>query len=109
MNALIDTQIIRGKDGKPEYVVVPYEKYQELIGKKDEDYVPHEVVGKIVAGAAPARAWREYLGLTQSEVASRMNISQPAYAQLEASEKLRPASRSKIAEALGINPELLML
>lgn len=109
MNALIDTQIIRGKDGKPEYVVVPYEKYQQLIGKKADDYVPHEVVGKIVAGATPARAWREYSGLTQAEVASRMSISQPAYAQLEASEKLRPASRRKIAEALGISPEFLTL
>ncbi len=26
---------------------------------KDEDYVPHEVVGKIVAGATLCRAWRE--------------------------------------------------
>ena len=109
MNALIDTQIIRGKDGKPEYVVVPYEKYQELVGKKDADYIPHEVVGKIVAGATPARAWREHLGLTQAEVASRMQISQPAYAQLEASEKPRPASRRRMAEALGISPELLAL
>jgi predicted transcriptional regulator len=107
MNAPIDTQIIRGSDGKPEYAVIPYKKYRELIGKKDEDYIPHEVVGKIVAGATPSRAWREHLRLTQSEMAARLNISQPAYAQLEASEKLRPASRRKLAEALGIDPDFL--
>jgi hypothetical protein len=75
MNALIDTQIIRGADGKPEYVVIPYKKYQDLIGKKDGDYIPHEVVGKIVAGATVCRAWREYLELTQAEVAARMTFS----------------------------------
>ncbi len=75
---------------------------------KEEEYVPHEVVGKLVAGAPPCRARREYLELTQAEVASRMKVSQPAYAQLEASKRLRPASRRKIAEALGIKPELLV-
>jgi DNA-binding XRE family transcriptional regulator len=108
MNAPIDTQIIRGSDGKPEYAVIPYKKYRELIGKKDEDYIPHEVVGKIVAGATPCRAWREYRELTQADMAVRLKISQSAYAQLEASEKLRPSSRRKLAEALGTDPDFLV-
>ena len=32
----------------------------------------------------------------------------PAYSQLEASEKLRPSSRRKIAEALGLAPEQIV-
>lgn len=39
---------------------------------------------------------------------ARLNICRPAYAQLEASEKPRPASRRKIAEALGIDPDFLV-
>ncbi len=47
-------------------------------------------------------AWREYLGLTQAEVATRLGISQSAHAQQESSEKLRKSTREKIAAALGI-------
>jgi transcriptional regulator with XRE-family HTH domain len=39
------------------------------------------VVSRIVDGATPIRAWREHLNLTQEEVAKRMGISQPAFAQ----------------------------
>ncbi|MEM5278257.1 helix-turn-helix transcriptional regulator [Cupriavidus taiwanensis] len=50
----------------------------------------------------PLRAWREDLGLTQAEVAARLGISQPAYAQQENSARLRQTSRERIAAALGI-------
>lgn len=53
-------------------------------------------------GATPVRAWREHLGLTQVEVAARMDISQSAYAQQEGSDRLCKASREKIAAPLGI-------
>lgn len=43
--------------------------------------IPHEVVSLIVDGEPPVRAWREHLNLTQDEVAKRMGISQPAFAQ----------------------------
>jgi DNA-binding XRE family transcriptional regulator len=55
----------------------------------------------------PIRAWREHLGLTQTEVARRLGISQSAYAQQEAKEPVRKATREKIAQALGIAPAQL--
>ncbi|MDP2853523.1 MAG: helix-turn-helix transcriptional regulator [Smithellaceae bacterium] len=59
-------------------------------------------------GYTLARAWREYLGLTQKEVASRMGISQAALSQMESGEKkLRKASLEKLAEALELNVEQL--
>ncbi|MCX8583449.1 helix-turn-helix transcriptional regulator, partial [Gilliamella sp. B3372] len=51
--------------------------------------------------------WREYLNLSQVEVANRIGISQSAYSQYEKSQKLRKTTRIKIAEALHIKPELL--
>jgi predicted transcriptional regulator len=43
------------------------------------DAIPHEVVGLTVKkGYTLVRAWREYLRLTQAEVAERMGISQAA-------------------------------
>lgn len=43
--------------------------------------VPNAVVNRVFdAGVSPRAAWREQLRLTQSEVATRMGITQTAYA-----------------------------
>lgn len=81
MNAPTDVQIINDADGNPAFVVIPYAQY--VAQKIEPDLIPHEVVGRIVDGATPIRAWREHLNLTQDEVAKRMGISQPAFAQQE--------------------------
>jgi Predicted transcriptional regulator len=94
------------KNGKPEYVVVPYDEFLRLF-RKSENLIPNEVVSRYVDCDSIVRAWREYLGLTQAEVADRMSISQSAYSQLEASPRLRPSSRRKIALALGVSYEQL--
>ena len=71
--------------------------------------MPHEVVGLIVLNDwTPARAWREHLGLTQQQMAERLGISQPAYAQQETVRRSRKATRERIAAALGIFPEQLL-
>ncbi|MHB1015307.1 MAG: helix-turn-helix domain-containing protein [Desulfurivibrionaceae bacterium] len=74
------------------------------------DYVPHEVVGlHIERDITYLRAWREYLGLTQAEVAERAGITQAALSQMESGEaKLRKATRKKLAKAMGLNPEQLI-
>jgi transcriptional regulator with XRE-family HTH domain len=71
--------------------------------------IPHEVVSLIVDGELPVRAWREHLNLTQDEVAKRMGISQPAFAQQETVAKPRKATRERIAAAFGINANQLEL
>jgi predicted DNA-binding protein (UPF0251 family) len=106
-NAPTEVQIINGPDGKPAFVVIPYEQYKAQQG--EADLIPHEVVSRIVDGATPIRAWREYLNLTQEEVAKRMGISQPAFAQQEAVNKPRRATREKIALAFGIKADQLEL
>jgi transcriptional regulator with XRE-family HTH domain len=49
------------------------------------------------------------LNLTQDEVAKRMGISQPAFAQQETVAKPRKATREKIAAAFGITANQLEL
>ena len=105
MNAPIKHQIINGTDGLPAFAVIPYTEYLNLVN--DELTIPHEVIAKTVDGASPVKAWREYRGYTQMDMASRMGISQSAYQQLESSHKLRKSSREKIAVALGIIDEQL--
>ncbi|MFC5473726.1 helix-turn-helix domain-containing protein [Paraherbaspirillum soli] len=88
---------------------MPYADYSRKQEGKG-DYIPHEVVSLMVDNDwTPLRAWREHLGLTQSDVAQRLGVSQSAYAQQESSNKLRKTSRQKIAAALGIDAALLDL
>lgn len=101
MNARTNIQIIKGPSGLPAFVVIPYDEY--LAGANaGHGLIPHDVVSRTVDGATPVRAWREHFGLTQAELANRLGISQPAYAQQENSKRLRKSSRQKIASALGI-------
>lgn len=112
MNAPIEHQIIRGPDGNPLYVLVPYDKFMAAHERPDEDVtLPHEVVGlAVVEDKGIIRAWREHLGLTQDEVAKRLGVSQSAYAQMERRKSgLRYATRQRLAEAFGIEPEQLRL
>lgn len=73
-----------------------------------QNAIPSEVVSLIFDnGFTPARAWREYLQLTQEDCARKLGISQAAYSQLETSNNPRKTTRNKLATALGINPEQL--
>ena len=107
MNAPINIQILKDTKGKPAFVVISYSEYMSLT-KQNAPTIPSAVVNKVInKDMTPIRAWREHLGLTQTEVARRLGISQSAYAQQEAKEPVRKATREKIAEALGIAAEQL--
>ncbi|WMD18163.1 helix-turn-helix transcriptional regulator [Achromobacter seleniivolatilans] len=66
--------------------------------------IPHEVVALMSQNDwGIIRAWREYLGLTQIEMASRLGIRQPSYAAMEApGAKPKKNTRERIAAALGV-------
>ena len=75
MNEPTDIQTIM-QDGKPAFVVIPFEEYVRLFPKAPRvpqgDAIPHEVVGlTVMKGYTLVRAWREYLSLKQAEVAER--------------------------------------
>jgi DNA-binding XRE family transcriptional regulator len=101
----------------PAFVVLPFADFARehpkeaaiITPKKpripDGDYIPHAVVGlHIKEGMTLLRAWREYLGLTQADVAEKAGITQAALSQMESGEnKLRKATKAKLADALGIS------
>lgn len=104
MNKPINFQTILGADGRPAFMVVPYQEFVKNF-EQAQDLVPDAVVQLAFdQGMSPAKAWRTHLQLTQTEVARRMDVSQSAYAQLEAKPNLRKTSRERIAAALGISP-----
>lgn len=108
MTTPTNVQIINGPDGAPAFVVIPYADY--VATHPREDLVPNEVVGYMVKeGLTAVGAWRKHLGLSQTEVAERIGISQAAYAQQEQAQKPRKPTREKIAAAFGISADLLDL
>lgn len=99
--------------GKPAFVVIPYDEFQRLVKETpripEGDGIPHEVVSTMLENDwSLLRAWREYLGMTQKQVADRAGITQAALSQMETGEqKLRKVTREKLAAAMGLIPEQL--
>jgi len=112
MNVPTNVQIIRNASGLPAFAIVPWDDYLKSLPQSeptdDDVYIPNEVVGYMIKeGMSVIAAWRKHLGFSQATVAERIGISQAAYAQQEAAKKPRKVTREKIAQALGIAPELL--
>ncbi len=86
---------------KPEYA--PHTQQEEDI------FFPNEVVKANVRGDSLIKAWREYKGLTQEELARKAQISQPTLARMEKPDsRPRKSSLVKLATAMKIAVEQLV-
>ena len=108
MSTHTDVQVIKDAAGNPAFVVVPYSQWVKQ-SKLVAGFVPDDVVGAIIMDdKTPVRAWREYLGLTQEELAAKVGMTQAALSQIESGEhKTRKATREKLAIAMGITAAML--
>lgn len=107
-----NVQIIE-QGGKPAFAVIPWDEYQALVdgmGPDESDvWFPHEVVKANVRGDSLVKAWREYLGLTQAELAAKAGIKQPALARIERPDSNpRKSSLIKLADAMELTVEQLI-
>jgi len=76
--------------------------------RQDEGSIPLGVQERLSAGANIIQAWREHLGLKPKDVACRMGVVPGVFEQYERWGSNAPAkTRSRIATAFGIAPELL--
>ena len=117
-------QIIK-KGDKPEWAVLPYEDYIQLIenlemaqdiqeydnakatlDRGEEELIPSEVVYAILDGANAIKTWREYRLLSQPELAEKAGISVPYLSQLETNKRKGSLTvLSAIAKALQVSLE----
>lgn len=92
----MDSQVIRDRDGKPIYALVPIEEYDRLLraaedladltvheAVTDRATVPAELVYRIMDGENRVRAWRNYRGLSQDGLARRVDVSQAYLSSIE--------------------------
>ena len=125
-------QLIKDKNGKPQYVVIPYDEYYRLrlqlaesASDDDDEWedIPCEhddddnislpgIVCDIMdkEGVSLQAAWRIHCGLSQKDVAEKLGISQSAVSQLESPES-RPQKRTreKLAAIYGCKQEQISL
>ena len=115
MNEHTDYQIIE-HCGHPAFVLVPWEEFQRIRPMLDAEKahsigIPQAVVeAHVLHGTSLVKAWRDELGLTQEELARRLQVSQAAVAKFEQpTARQRAATLKKIAAALGITVEQLQV
>ncbi len=110
------------RDGKPEWAILPYEQYLNLleqaemledvreydrvkaaVEKGEEEALPAEVAYALIDGENPLKVWREYRRMTQAQVAKVAGVSVPYLSQIEAG-KREPSLRvlAAAAHALGV-------
>jgi DNA-binding XRE family transcriptional regulator len=111
------------RDGKPEWAILPYKKYLELVEQAEmlqdvrdynaakadlenekEELIPADVVFAILDGENPIKVWRNARGLTQQQVADAAGISKPYLSQIETGKrKGSTESLASIAKALNVS------
>lgn len=116
------------KNGKPEYVVLPFDEYQALqeeleelqdirdfdetlarIREGKEEAIPAEFVYRMVRGESSIKVWREYREWTEKALAETVGIDEAHLAQIEAGE-IEPSAKTvkRIAEALKVDMDDLI-
>jgi len=71
---------------------------------KPQEFVPIEVLDRLVAGERPLKVWREYRALKSADLAKQVGVSAPYMSQLEAG-KREPSINvlKKLAAALEVD------
>jgi DNA-binding XRE family transcriptional regulator len=110
-------------DGRPALVVVPLAEWKRLMARLEDkedarlandrlanpgEPIPDSVLGPILEGAQPVKVFREWRGMSQTDLAKAADTSSVYISQIERRE--RHASRklrAKLAAALRVDEELL--
>jgi len=101
--------VIPDAEGNPVFVVIPYDEYARYTSRATESF-PHAVLGMhVVDGYSLIKAWRKYKGLSQTDLAEKLGITQAAVAKLECPDNSpRVDTMERVAAALSIEPEQLL-
>lgn len=78
----------------------------EIRRDEGEEYIPAEVVDRILNGENPLRVWREFRGLTQDQLAKAAGIGKSFLSTIETGKgRGAPALWRRLAEALDVSAD----
>ena len=119
----MNVQLIE-KDGRPVFAVLPFEDYQELLDKVQEnrrltaldkptaaletgeETFPLEFVEKLIETDSKLREWRKYRGMTQVQLADHTGLSQGAIASIGLGKRVpQMETARRLARALRCDSE----
>ena len=119
-------QVILDNTGQPAFAVIPWRDYERLTSEdaeailSDEEHYdratasndesfPIEVVDQLLAGQNPISVYRNYRGLTQSELAATANINAVYLSQIETGKRTGSAKTlAALAKALQVTVDDLI-
>ena len=122
---MTDEAVILEHEGRPAYVVVRYEVWQDLLeraedaeavraydrakAEADQEAMPIAVADALLAGRNPIRVWRDYRRLTQEQLAQAAGVQRAYVAQLESGRR-RGSTKvlARLAPALGVEVQDLI-
>ncbi|MEW6029071.1 MAG: helix-turn-helix domain-containing protein [Chloroflexota bacterium] len=80
-----------------------YDAAKAELERGEDELIPAEVVFAILDGENPVKAWREFRGLTQQQLADAAGISKPYLSQIETGKRKGSADiLSALAKALQV-------
>ncbi len=109
-------------NGRREYAILPIDEYERLVAAAemaddvltydhmkskirdgDHETIPSQVVNRLLDGENPIRVWREFRGLTQKQLAERIDITESELNKFESSiQEIRVQTMSRIASELNV-------
>jgi ribosome-binding protein aMBF1 (putative translation factor) len=76
---------------------------------RNQETIPDEIAGRLLAGENPIRVWREYRGLSLRSLAEQIGTSPSALSDMETGKsKGRPGNLQRIARILHVSMDELM-
>lgn len=79
-------------------------KTSETRRKNGEEYIPIEIVDRILAGESALKTWRNYRGITQAQLAGQVGYKMAYISKLENGHKMGGIDVwAKIAQALNVD------
>jgi DNA-binding XRE family transcriptional regulator len=123
----MNVQLIE-RDGKPEWAVLPYAEYEHLMAlledmqdagdakrimssldRGEDEALPQAVAQRLLNDEAPLRVWREYRGLTQTQLAEMAGVTQAMVTMIETGRrKGQTPTLKRLADALGVDVDDLV-
>lgn len=89
--------------------IAAYDEVERRLAAGEEEFVPSEMVDRILAGENRVRVWREHRGLSVSALAEKAGIAQPYLSQIETGKREGTLqTMKKIADALKITVDDLI-